>query len=796
MTTLTFTAESTAAEINAAIRDADEGPLTVLLEAGVYELDAPIRIQRSDVTLQGAGVGETILMTASAEGGNARALVVRGGEETALSALKASTVAGDTTQIVLDNAGGVAVGMILKIEQENDAAYFAATGNTHLDAAAENAEGHYLRQMLAEVVAVDGDTVTLRSATPYAFTGSADGGATVAKVSVVDMLTGIEISDLGVTSDIAGTPASTDFTNRYAEFAETGSNAAVDITGVLGLSLHDVATRNTASVAFEFSTLYGAEIDALSASGAFNKGPEGNGYAFRLQTVFNSALTNLTDVDMRHSVLFGSFTAEHYNTIHVLSTNRDINFHGSADSGNTIVVDRSVLEFKEGDLAKNAVSPGNALIHPNATIEANDVTFRYLKGSWAIDVAHGHDDGSKLYGMGAGDELHGGAGVDLIDGGVGDDVLEGGAGADTFVFRRGYGRDTVLDFETGKSGDRLDLARTGITSRAGVSARQVEGDTVLSLGGGDRLTLEGISKAEYAKMNILFSAPVSKGVTIAAWGTDLGVAGTAGKDCFEFKLGNFKRGAGPDLLGHGGKDTLRIVAGSSFDSDLAGTTKGIDVLDMSHSPRRGQVRIDADFVDQSDDDYVMIKYGKLGLYLDTADIDGAREVRLSGKGQVLLGAKGGVVAAASGGINVLGNSASDRITGGDGDDRLNGGRSRDTLTGGDGDDVFVFTKYAGSRNADVITDFGTTRGDNDRFAIDNAAWRGLSEGWLAKSRFHIVAEGDKPSKGLDANDRLIYDPAHGDVWFDRDGSGKEYKLVKIAEVPDDTFLTHKDFLII
>ncbi len=796
MTMLAFTAANTATEINAAIRNADDSPLTVVLAAGVYELDEPIRILRGNVTLRGAGVGETILKTSTATESNAQAILVRGGEESELTTLKTSTVAGDTTTIVLNSAAGITAGMILKIEQANDAAYFAASGNTHLDVDEENALGHDLRQMLAEVIAVDGDTVTLRSATPYAFTGSDAAGDTIAKVSVMSLLTGIEISDLSVTSDLPGTPESMKFENVYADHATAGQNSAIEITGVRGLSLHDVATENTVSTAFDVSTVYGAEIDSLTSKGAFNKGPEGNGYAVLLKTVFNSTLTNLTDEDMRHSVLFGSFSAEHYNTIHVISTNRDINFHGSADSGNTIVVDRSVLEFQEGDLAKKAVAPGNALIHPNSTIENNDVTFRYLKGSWAADVVFGHDSGSRLYGYGANDELHGGAGRDLIDGGVGNDTLEGGAGSDTFIFRRGYGLDIIRDFETGRNGDTLDLARTGITARSCVSARQVDGDTVLSIGEGNSLMLEGIGQAAFAKMNITFSVAAQKGVTIAAWGSDLGFTGTAGSDVFALKPGNFNDGAAPDLLGFGGTDTLRIISGSTFDSSLAGRTEGVDVLDMSHAPRRGTVKLDSDFVEQSDADCVTVKYGKLGIYIDTGDIDGAREVRLLGKGQAQLGAKGGVVSASGAqAIDVLGNSGKDRIRGGAGDDRLNGGVGRDTLTGGGGDDAFVFTKAAGSAKADVITDFGHSKTNNDWIELDNAVWGGLSEGQLAKSRFHLVT-GDKLTKGVDASDRLIYDRENGDIWFDRDGSGKKYWLVKVAEVPDDTPLTCKDFFII
>lgn len=796
MTTLIFTAESSAAEINAAIRQADDGPLTVLLGAGTYDLDEPIRIFRSDVTVTGAGVGETILKASAIGDGNAQGIIVLGRGETEVSTLRSSTVADGTTKIVLNDATGISAGMVIKIEQDNDDAYFTETGNTHLDAAEKNELGQHLRQMLAEVVAVDGDTVTLRSKTPYAFTGSDANGATVARVSIPELLSGVELSGFTVTSDLPGTPDKNKFVNVYEEFSQQGSQAALEISGVRGLKLHDVSTLNVASTAFDFSNMYGAEIDSLEARGAYNKGPEGNGYAFHLRTAFNNTLTNLTDQDMRHGVLFASFSAEHYNTIQVTSTNRDINFHGSADSGNTIVVDRSVLEFPSADEVKKAVQTGNRNIHPNSTVEANDVTFKYLIGSYSEDIVHGHASGSKLYGKERDDDLRGGAGKDLLDGGVDDDVLSGGAGSDTFIYRRDYGLDTILDFTSGKAGDTLDLSKAGVTSRGALAAKQVGGDTIISFGGGHALTLKGISKTEYAEMNIQFGSATTKGVSVLAWGSDVGFTGTSGNDTFSLRPGNFGENTRPDILAMTGDDTLRIVSGSSFESALGGKMRGIDVLDVSEAPRRPTAKLDKAFAKQADDQYIVVEYGEKGVFLDTGDIRDWDLVRVKGEGQVLLGSGGGYVrAAGASAIDVKGNSKHDEILGGRGADRLDGGRASDLLKGGSGNDAFVFTTSNGSTSADVIDDFSRKKGNNDRFEVDNAVWQGMKEGWISAKQFKLVSA-PKLWEGVDKDDRVLYDRKNGDVWFDRDGSGDKYGRVKLAEVDDGTYLTYDDFLII
>jgi Ca2+-binding RTX toxin-like protein len=56
-----------------------------------------------------------------------------------------------------------------------------------------------------------------------------------------------------------------------------------------------------------------------------------------------------------------------------------------------------------------------------------------------------------------GDHLVGGPGNDILDGKGGDDVLTGGGGSDLFVFKGGYGNDTIADFSAAQ-GDKVDLS--------------------------------------------------------------------------------------------------------------------------------------------------------------------------------------------------------------------------------------------------------------------------------------------------------------------------------------------------
>lgn len=82
----------------------------------------------------------------------------------------------------------------------------------------------------------------------------------------------------------------------------------------------------------------------------------------------------------------------------------------------------------------------------------NDIV--YARGG--NDTVNGNDGNDGLYGEVGNDTLRGGAGRDYLvggdgndtlDGGVGDDQLTGDTGADTYVFARGYGKDSINNYE-------------------------------------------------------------------------------------------------------------------------------------------------------------------------------------------------------------------------------------------------------------------------------------------------------------------------------------------------------------
>jgi Ca2+-binding RTX toxin-like protein len=136
-----------------------------------------------------------------------------------------------------------------------------------------------------------------------------------------------------------------------------------------------------------------------------------------------------------------------------------------------------------------------------------------------------------------------------------------------------------------------------------------------------------------------------------------------------------------------------------------------------------------------------------------------------------------------------GQFGNDTLLGGSGADRLDGGRGTDSLTGGVGGGVdhFVFSTPLGAGNIDVIEDFSAPF---DQIDLDNAVFTALgAPGALAAGAFRAG------SFALDASDRVLYQQATGNLFYDADGIGGVGR-VQFAHVDPGTAITAADFIVI
>ena len=317
------------------------------------------------------------------------------------------------------------------------------------------------------------------------------------------------------------------------------------------------------------------------------------------------------------------------------------------------------------------------------------------------------------------------------------DTLIGGAGNDTLDGRGGA--DTMY----GRRGDDTYYVDN-------------QGDNVVELAG------EG---------NDTVRSTVSYG--LAANVENLTLAGTAAINAYGNALTNVLRGNEAANVLNGGDGADFLIAGTGDDTLDGGT--GIDQM-------QGGLGNDTYVVDTFGDQ--VVEYPGSGV--DTVLASTSCTLGIEVENLVLTGA------AADGTGNawanqLTGNALANRLSGGMGGDTLNGAEGSDTLTGGDGADSFVFaTAIVATGNVDAITDFAS---GVDRIVLDDAIFAGLAVGSLSAEAFRAGRE------AVDADDRILFDAATGQIFYDADGVGGAEALL-FATVQAGGIVAPSDFAII
>ncbi len=454
------------------------------LEAGTFYFTDTLMITRDDITLKGAGMGETILMGVDSGTANGRLIYVSGEGKNTIATIQEDMNKGENT-LKLYQGHPISVGDKLFIQQESDAEFLDSIGSV------DWRHNHSIRNTVAEVVAVNGDEITLRD--PVGF----DYDMNKAKVSLVDLVENVRLSDFTVTYDL-GEPDMSSSSNvlddRYYR------SEAITLRGTFEAELANIEALNSASTAFHFRRALDLEADNLIANGAHNKGGGGNGYAFELEDVYSSDFSNLRDMDMRHGFTMGSWFSSGDNDVHIAFTNRDVNFHGGRDYNNTVIVDESIADpANTGEVHRPASIKGPEG-HWGAPTDPTTNSIKFTKVitdpiKRTHDEVHATDEGAYMATYSGHDSLHGGAGDDTLYGGRHNDQLWGNQGNDTFVFDAESGTwgewtDVIHDFTVGE--DRLEL-RDGLTvetlSAADLGYGGGQQDTTVRLSDGSKIVL-------------------------------------------------------------------------------------------------------------------------------------------------------------------------------------------------------------------------------------------------------------------------------------------------------------------
>jgi Ca2+-binding RTX toxin-like protein len=137
---------------------------------------------------------------------------------------------------------------------------------------------------------------------------------------------------------------------------------------------------------------------------------------------------------------------------------------------------------------------------------------------------------------------------------------------------------------------------------------------------------------------------------------------------------------------------------------------------------------------------------------------------------------------------LTGGKGNDKLLGEVGDDVLDGGAGKDKLTGNGGRDVFRFNDAPTAVDADTITDFA--HGD-DKIQFRASPFAAIGAR-LDKAEFYSKAGA---TGAHDSSDRVVYDPASGRLYFDKDGVGGASAIL-LATLTNKAALVRGDFGII
>jgi Ca2+-binding RTX toxin-like protein len=446
-----------------------------------------------------------------------------------------------------------------------------------------------------------------------------------------------------------------------------------------------------------------------------------------------------------------------------------------------------------------------------------------ITGTPGNDTIDGLGGDDTINGAGGQDSLIGGAGNDLLVGGTPD--FEGNAG-DHYV--GGDGNDTMDGWQSHGSPD-ADTMDGGLGDDLYIVDRT--DDVLTDAGGTDTVHAMDINWTLGAGFeNLVIDSQISEGGRTGigneldnhmsnTWGGVL--SGLGGNDTI---LGSDRADS---LLGGDGDDFLD--AGSGFRTDTMDGGAGHDTLQASESDvlsfSAAPGAANADLVlgfDPSDtvrlDGAVMAALGASGNFSDSdarfyaaagatgghdtndrvvydtstgnlyydADGNGAGAAQLlatfqgapaltasdfqvvNGTGASQDGTDGpDTLTGGAGNDRLNGFGGNDSLNGAGGDDTLDGGAGQDTLDGGTGADDFVLSQFPADGQP-RITDFAS---GSDQLLVNGATHANLGASGDFSAGDERFFAGAGQTSAHDATDRIVYDTATGNLYYDSDGAG-------------------------
>jgi Ca2+-binding RTX toxin-like protein len=442
-----------------------------------------------------------------------------------------------------------------------------------------------------------------------------------------------------------------------------------------------------------------------------------------------------------------------------------------------------VIIVDADDQVVEAVGGGNDLVAASTSYALNagaevEILSTVNSGNNAAIALTGNEFGQTIIGNAGNNFLDGGGGADILEGGAGDDVIivdaddqvieAVGGGNDLVAARTSYALAAGVEVEilsTVNSGNNAALDLTGnefgqtIIGNAGANILDGGGGAdILDGGAGDDTLIVDAGDQVIEAVgggNDLVTASTSYALNAGAEVESLSTTNSAGTAAIALTGNEF----GQTIIGNAGNNFLNGGGGADILQGLAGN--------------------DTYIVDNAGDQVIEAAGGGN----DLVAVSTSYALNAGAEVEILSTVNGGGNAA----IALTGNELGQTIIGNDGGNVLDGKGGNDVLIGQAGADIYAFTTALGAGNVDIVLGFAA---GSDKIALDDAVFTAI--GGLGTLNANAFVTG---SAAADASDRIVYNSATGQLFYDADGNGAG-AAVLFAQLSPGLSLTASDFTVI
>ncbi len=431
-----------------------------------------------------------------------------------------------------------------------------------------------------------------------------------------------------------------------------------------------------------------------------------------------------------------------------------------------------------------------------AGAEVEMLTTDFNAGTAAINLT-GNAGVQAIYGNAGANQLAGGGGADSLAGFQGDDWYFITDGRESVFEAAGEGSDRVFASVSYVLTGGAEVEILSTTFHAGTGAIDLTGNELANVIIGN----DGINTLNGGGGNDTLVGRAGNDILVGGAGADLTDGGT-GNDWF------FVDNASDVVLEAAGEGSDRVFAGVSYalgagaevemlTTDFNGGTAAINLTgnagvqaiygNAGANQLAGGGGADT-LVGFQGDDWYFITDGHESVFETAAQ--GNDRVFASVSYTLTAGAEVEIMSTnlhtGTGAIDLTGNELANTIYGNDGANILDGKGGSDTLIGRAGNDLFAFTTTLGGGNVDTILDFVA---GSDKLQLDHAVFTGLGLGGLGPNAFVVGTQAG------DGDDRIIYNQATGQLFFDADGNGAG-AAVQFATLSGAPVISASDFQVI